>query len=133
MSLLRIVDIYTPLFGGDIEVPIYFSIARAKIESAVFMVGKTALKTTPNYTTLNFIDKGIDGTGTDIIFSINNNSGDPEAIDFIEFQPTIVVDKDDPDSYIDIVKGHVYILQKEDNAAGVNLGASSVLVNERRY
>lgn len=133
MSLLRVVDVYTPFAPGDGEYPLYIASDRAKIESIVFMVGKTRLRGNPNFTTISIINKGTDGLGNTVIFSINSNSLDPSSIDFIEFVPTIAINRDDPSAHIPLQKGSVLTLKKEDNAGNIDLGASSIIINERRF
>jgi hypothetical protein len=129
MSLLRLIDSVHPFIGGNFEAPMYISFARALLEQIAFVVSKDALKHLVNYTTITLINKGTDGLGNDIIFSINNNLNDPESIDFIANKPTII----EIDDALIPQGGLTVSVTKVDNNAPIDLGFSAIVINERRF
>jgi hypothetical protein len=128
MSLLRLIDAVHPFIGGDFEAPLYVSFARAELEQVAFVVAKNSPKHAVNFTTISIINKGSDGLGNDVLASFNNDLNDPNSIDFVANQPTVIIL-----SNATVPKGVTIAVTKVDNNAAVDLGFSSLVINERRF
>lgn len=127
MSLSRAFD-YTFVIASIFEVPVYVATDNAIIESFGFAVQVNGLKDAVNNSTISAINKGNDGTGNEIIFSMTNDDNNPDAIDFLALIPILVEGLNHT-----VTKGDVVILKKTENGAGNNLGLSSIIVTERRF
>jgi len=127
MSMLRAFDYVFPLLGGDIEIPIHLCYQNAIIETAIFSHEKDVPDSNILYTQLQIIDKGLDGTGNDLIKYVTNNPDDTE--NYIRFSPFVIHELL---SNAPVEKNHVYSIKKVDTGGNVDLGITTLLINERR-
>jgi hypothetical protein len=125
MSIERSIDVNYDL-DTDYDFPIYASGQISKLKKAILAPAKSVAKHAVDYTTVQLVDKGLDGTGSTVICEWNNNSADSDAVDFVEFVALpITID-------YSVARGSVVQLVKTDAAAAVDLGNSAISISERR-
>jgi len=126
MSLLNAVDLNAD-YSGALSAPVCIAHEPCMIESLQFVSPNTVAKHAVNYTTVEFIDRGVDGTGSTVIATFNTNDADPDAIDITGF-----VQVDLETNNYELQPGSVIEAKKTDAAGAVNLGIGITLFGIRR-
>jgi hypothetical protein len=126
MALSRLIDLFSFLGAAVDEFLIYSAKERnAIIEEIIITPEKTLAKHAITYTTIQIINKGRDGAGSDILASVTTNIADPDAIDFTASVAYFIP------MNIEVTIGDNISLKKIDQNVP-DLGFSNIVVSERR-
>lgn len=121
MSLLRIIDVVFIPFNDSDEMPFFSAIEDEEVEEINFMCTKSIPESQSNYTTITFIDKGIDGIGNTIIATLSNIDQNIVAFQLYRFSVNYK-----------FVKNNVISVKKVDVGGVIQLGVTSFTINGRR-
>jgi hypothetical protein len=126
MSLARLLDYNFPVLLS-FEIPLYICLENAILEIGEMVTELSIAKHSTNYTTVELINKGNDGLGSDIIATFNTDINDVDSIALTAFIPTTLFINQQ------VTKGDVVAVKKTDNSGAINFGFSSFVINERRF
>jgi hypothetical protein len=112
--------------GPDGELPVFASnVGAITVESITLVPTKTVEKHEVNFATFEFIDKGSDGKGNNIIASVDTNINNVKSVDFIANVKTSI-------NVIPYLLAHALILKVTNNGTPIDLGWTLIIIRARR-